>query len=93
VSLPDLPSRLGAVGMRERVEVRTAGLSHECTACRELIQQAREMLVRQQAISNEEANRFLYELAQMRRLFLSEAAGRIIAGEWSWVEHRDATLG
>ena len=62
------------------------GLGSECEEYRELIQQALEILIRERAFSADEAHRYLYELAQARKLLIVELAGRIVAGEWIWTE-------
>ena len=62
------------------------GRGSECGKHRDLIQQAQEILIRERAFSAEEAHGYLYELAQARKLFIVEAAGRIVAREWVWTE-------
>jgi AmiR/NasT family two-component response regulator len=62
------------------------GLRSECRGCRELVQQAREILIQERAFSCEEANGYMYELAQARKLLVVEVANRIIAGEWAWTD-------
>lgn len=61
-------------------------LRSECRACRELVQQAREILIQERAFSAEEANSYMYQLAQARKLLIVQVANRIIAGEWVWTE-------
>jgi hypothetical protein len=61
-------------------------LGPQPTGYRELMQQAREILIQEQAFSTDEAHRYLYELAQAGNLFVSEVASRIVAGEWAWTE-------
>lgn len=61
-------------------------LKQECRGYRELMQQAQEILVQEQSFSTDEAHRYLYELAQAGKLFISEIAGRIVTGEWVWTE-------
>jgi len=51
--------------------------------CRNLLQQAQDVLVRQRALSADDALRYVYEIAQARKLPLAEASSRIVAGEWA----------
>lgn len=66
--------------------MRVRGWASECEEYRILVQQAREILIRERAFSADEAHRYLYELAQARKLLVVEVAGRIVAGEWVWTE-------
>jgi len=50
------------------------------------MQQAQEILIQEQAFTIDEAHRYLYELAQADRLFIAEAASRIVSGRWAWTE-------
>lgn len=54
-----------------------------------LAQQARELLIQEQGFSPEEANRYIYEQAQARKLLIEEVAARIVAGEWVWTEQSE----
>jgi hypothetical protein len=62
------------------------GWTSGCGEYRILVQQAREILIRERAFSAEEAHGYLYQLAQARKLFIVEAASRIVAREWIWTE-------
>ena len=54
--------------------------------CRALVQKAEGILIRDFGICADEAHDYLYELAQARKLFIGEVAGRIIADEWVGTE-------
>lgn len=58
----------------------------ECRKYQVLVQQAQEILIQGWAFSTDEAHRYLYEVAQARKLFVVEVAGRIVAGEWTRTE-------
>lgn len=62
------------------------GWASGCGEYRILVQQAREILIRERAFSADEAHHYLYELAQARKLLIVEVADRIVAGEWIWTE-------
>ncbi len=66
--------------------MRVRGLGSESEECRILVEQAGEILIQERAFSTDQAHRYLYELAQARKLLLAEVAGRILAGEWIWME-------
>jgi hypothetical protein len=66
--------------------MEAGGLEPECKRYRRLVQQAREILIEEWAFSVEEANSYMYEVAQARKLLVVEVAGRIVAGEWVWTE-------
>lgn len=55
---------------------------HASEEYRALVQQAREILMREWAFSTEEADQYLYELGQARKLFIAEVADRIVVGDW-----------
>jgi hypothetical protein len=48
-----------------------------------LVQQAREILIEKWAFSVEDANNYMYEVAQARKLLIVEVAGRIVIGDRS----------
>jgi len=56
--------------------------SSECWRCRELIQQARGILIWKRAFSGEEADRYIYELARAQKAFIVEVADHIVKGDW-----------
>lgn len=66
--------------------MRSRGWELECGEYRILVQQAREILIRERAFSADEARSYLYELAQARELLVAEVARRVLLGEWVWTE-------
>jgi len=62
--------------------MEAGGFGSGCGEYRELVQQAWEILMRERAFSADEAHRYLYELAQARKLFIAEVADRIVVGDW-----------
>ena len=72
--------------------MKPKGSDTECRQCRELVSRAQAILKRERALSEEEASRYMYELAQARKLLIAEVASHIAAGEWLWVELREDAI-
>jgi hypothetical protein len=66
--------------------MEAGGLGLECRRHRRLVQQAREILIEKWTFSVEDANNYMYEVVQARKLLIVEVAGRVVIDERVWTE-------
>jgi hypothetical protein len=66
------------VAEREKGALPQAETRRECIGCRELVEEARKILWEERALSAGEANEYIYELAEARKMIVAGVA----SGSW-----------